>query len=148
MKTHFEVWVLGYDKDDDLTDIDEQVGGEFKSLDEAKEFASELQTNSQVEAKLREQYPETPEYAFDDVSYYNVCVEEIDDANPDEVYDTHLDIYAEPEYKTVKVEFYARMNKADIKAMNKYFADAMSESMDINEVWGVKCEEVNEEEEA
>ena len=45
--------------------------------------------------------------------------------------------------KWYKVTFYAKMNEADIKAMNSSFYSAMKESMEISSCEGLQIEEDN-----
>lgn len=47
---------------------------------------------------------------------------------------------------TYKITFNAELSDSDLRAMNKCFYDVMNEAMDITEVWGLKLEEVEEEE--
>lgn len=49
------------------------------------------------------------------------------------------------ETKTYKLTFMAELTEDDVRAMKKCFYDAMNESMDISEVWGLKLEEVKED---
>lgn len=44
--------------------------------------------------------------------------------------------------KTYKITFEAELTEDDVRAMNKCFYDAMNESMNISEVWGLKLEEL------
>jgi hypothetical protein len=48
--------------------------------------------------------------------------------------------------KTYKITFKAELTEADVRAMNKCFYDTMNEAMDITEVWGLKLEKVEGEE--
>lgn len=43
--------------------------------------------------------------------------------------------------KTYKITFYAELTEDDIKAMNGCFYQAMNESMEIDDVWGLEIEE-------
>jgi hypothetical protein len=48
---------------------------------------------------------------------------------------------------TYKITFNAELSDSDLRAMNKCFYDAMNEAMGIMEVWGLKLEKVDDEEE-
>lgn len=43
--------------------------------------------------------------------------------------------------KTYKITFYAELNEDDLNAMQSCFYQAMNESMEIEEVWGLEIEE-------
>lgn len=43
--------------------------------------------------------------------------------------------------KTYKITFMAELTEDDIKAMNGCFYQAMNESMEINDIWGLEIEE-------
>lgn len=43
--------------------------------------------------------------------------------------------------KIYKITFMAELTEDDLKAMQSCFYDAMNESMEIEEVWGLKIEE-------
>lgn len=43
--------------------------------------------------------------------------------------------------KTYKITFMAELTEDDIKAMNGCFYQAMNESMEIDDVWGLEIEE-------
>lgn len=43
--------------------------------------------------------------------------------------------------KTYKITFYAELNEDDLRAMQSCFYQAMNESMEIEEVWGLEIEE-------
>ena len=43
--------------------------------------------------------------------------------------------------KVYKVTFYAELNEDDVKAMKGCFYQAMNESMEIDDVWGLEIEE-------
>ena len=51
------------------------------------------------------------------------------------------------EKKTYQITFKADLTEDDVRAMNKCFYDAMNEAMSISEIWGLKLEEVKEEDE-
>lgn len=46
------------------------------------------------------------------------------------------------EKKTYRITFTADLTEDDVRAMKKCFYDAMSEAMEINQVWGLQLEEV------
>ena len=48
--------------------------------------------------------------------------------------------------KTYKITFYAELTEDDVKAMNGCFYQAMDESMDIYDLWGLELKEVSDEE--
>ena len=48
---------------------------------------------------------------------------------------------------TYKITFNAELSEDDVRAMNKCFYDAMNEAMGIMEVWGLKLEKVEDEDE-
>jgi hypothetical protein len=46
--------------------------------------------------------------------------------------------------KTYKITFKAELTEDDLNAMQSCFYQAMNESMEIEEVWGLEIEEDNE----
>ena len=47
---------------------------------------------------------------------------------------------------TYKITFEANLTEDDVRAMQKCFYDAMNESMNICDLWGLKLEKVEEKE--
>lgn len=47
---------------------------------------------------------------------------------------------------TYKITFNAELSEIDLRTMNKCFYDAMNEAMGIEEIWGLKLEKVEDEE--